>query len=79
MVFDPLAGGAVHGRCGGGAAIRIDDLVEMEALRRTPLSETVGHSLSLSSRWLLSDFVQHQVGRKLASRTVLEQMSDLLG
>lgn len=71
MVFDAASGGAHHARCGGGAEIPLDALVEMEALRRSPLADTVAHELRTTQRWLLSDAVQHQLGRRLASRALL--------
>lgn len=70
--FDAEGGGAHHARCGAGASIGAAQLVELEALRRTPLAEVVSHRLSLDRPWLLSDAVQHQLGRQLASRALLE-------
>lgn len=71
MVFDAGSGGAHHARCGGGGPIDQDSLVEFEALRRTPLADTVGHTLRSGHRWLLSDFVQHQLSDRLNSRSLL--------
>lgn len=73
-VFDPQAGGALHGRCGGGAVVATEALIELEALRRTPLADTVNHRLVPSNLnpWLLSDFIQHQLGRRLAARSTLD-------
>ncbi len=70
-VFDAESGGAVHGRCGGGASVSVDALLELEALRRTPMAQTLDHTVALAHPWLLSDFVQHQIGRALASRALL--------
>jgi DNA repair protein RecO (recombination protein O) len=68
-VFDAEAGGGLHARCGGGRPVAAADLLAIERLRRTPLAETPG--LAAPLEWLLSDFVQHQLGRALASRTWL--------
>ena len=71
-VFDPAAGGGLHGRCGGGALVPASILVEIEALRRTPMADAVGHPFDRDYRWLLSDFAQYQLGRRLMSRSMLE-------
>jgi len=71
MVFDPEAGGALHSRCGGGRAVSTHQLLTLEALRRTPLAATPS-AQAPPVRWLLSDFTQHQLGRPLRSRGLLE-------
>ncbi|MBX2800938.1 MAG: DNA repair protein RecO [Myxococcales bacterium] len=74
-VFDPEAGGALHARCGGGGHILAATAIELEALRRTPLADTPHHQVTSSSPWVLSDFVQHHLGRGLNSRGMLETLS----
>lgn len=66
-VFDATAGGGQHARCGGGAPIAVAALAELEALRRTPLADTPTRPAP-AARWLLADFVRHQLGRALRSR-----------
>ena len=73
-VFDPDSGGALHARCGGGAQVTAAAMIELEALRRTPLNDTLDHRVTLTSPWRLSDFVQHQLGRRLVSRGLLEDI-----
>jgi DNA repair protein RecO (recombination protein O) len=73
-VFDPESGGALHGRCGGGRALAASALVELDALRRTPLAGTVARPIPAAPPWLLSDFVRHQLGRALQSRALLEAL-----
>lgn len=73
-VFDPESGGALHGRCGGGRLVPEAALRELEALRRTPLAETVGRPAPAAPAWLLSDFLRHQAGRALRSRALLEAL-----
>jgi DNA repair protein RecO len=69
--FDHLAGGAVHEHCGTGPGISRDGLFQCEALRRTPIAEAPSVQLADSGLdWLLSDFVQHQLGSALKSRSL---------
>jgi hypothetical protein len=76
MRFDPDPGGAVHARCGGGVPVETATLRWLEALRRAPLAETLGGpDLPLSARWLLGDFVRHQLGRAPRSRSLLEELN----
>jgi DNA repair protein RecO (recombination protein O) len=70
-VFDPEAGGALHARCGGGRPVPAEQLVAFEAWRRVPTFDVVGQPVPPAVRWLLSDFVQHQLGRALTSRAWL--------
>jgi len=72
-VFDPEAGGAMHGRCGLGREVSVDALIRFEALRRTPLREIGGEGLEETS-WVIADFVEHQLGKRLRSRGVMEQL-----
>lgn len=73
-VFDPEAGGAQHGRCGGGRLVPAAALRELELLRRTPLAAVVGRPAPAAPPWLLSDFVRWQAGRPLHSRALLESL-----
>lgn len=72
--FDAEAGGGQHARCGGGFAVPVRGLALLEELRRTPLADTPGRPLPREVRWLLADFVQHQLGRALLSRTWLASL-----
>lgn len=72
MVFDVEMGGALHARCGGGQPTPARALLELEALRRMPLADTVQRRERPVTPWRLSDFVQHQLGRRLQSRSFLE-------
>jgi DNA repair protein RecO (recombination protein O) len=74
-VWDAESGGALHARCGGGRPIGASDVLVLEELRRTPLAETTARAVPPSlPPWLLSDFVQHQLGRALHSRALLESI-----
>lgn len=73
-VFDPESGGGLHARCGGGRPVATDALYGFEVLRRTPLAATVGMPAPAGPDWLLSDFLQHQLGRALLSRALLEAL-----
>lgn len=80
VVFDPEAGGALHGRCGGGRPASPRGLLWLEALRRTPLSATPDLDVPPDApvdRWLLSDFARHHLGRDLRSRRLLEDLAGL--
>jgi DNA repair protein RecO (recombination protein O) len=72
--FDPEAGGARHARCGAGRPVPVHGLACLEELRRTPLADTPDRPVPGDVRWLLSDFVQYQLGRPLASRTWLASL-----
>jgi len=72
-VFDAEVGGGLHGRCGPGEPVEPAELLRFEALRRTPLSDTPGVRPA-QPRWLLGDFVRHQLGRQVKSRAFLEQV-----
>ncbi len=74
LVFDFDGGGGRHGRCGGGRPVSARALLELETLRRTPLSETLGRVLA-GPTWLLSDYVQHHLGRALKSRRLIEDLA----
>lgn len=65
--FDPDSGGGSHARCGAGRIIPVSLLHLIEALRRTPLKESLLEPFD-TEIWLLSDFVQHHIGRALAAR-----------
>lgn len=71
--FDLDAGGGVHGHCGKGPRIPASDLRAMEALRRMSLADIDGPT-AVDGRWVLSDFIRHQVGRQLKSRALLEEV-----
>lgn len=70
-VFDPEAGGALHARCGGGRPVSAAQMMAFEAWRRVPTVEVIGQPVAPAAQWLLSDFVQHQLGRALTSRAWL--------
>lgn len=73
MVFDFVAGGAQHGRCGGGRPVSLDVLRRWEVARRTPLAE-IDDTPAIGSEWLFSSFAEHQLGRALRSRVLLEDV-----
>lgn len=69
--FDHRAGGAVHEHCGTGPRLSRDGLFQCEALRRSPIALSPGVELTETALdWLLSDFVQHQLGSALKSRSL---------
>lgn len=70
VVFDADAGGAVHGRCGGGRAVSARGLHALEDLRRTPLAEVEGATPPVPA-YLLTDFAEHHLGRPLRARALL--------
>lgn len=75
VVFDPQAGGGLHAHCGGGRPVQVDDLMFLEALRRTPLADTPGLETPARIAWLLSDFARHQLAHDLRSRRLLEELA----
>ncbi len=68
-IWNEAEGGALHSRCGGGRDVATEDLRVLEALRRTPLLEACGHAPPRLS--VLTDAVEAQLGRRLASRGLL--------
>ncbi len=71
--FDPSAGGAV---ASGGKAVPASELVTLEGLRRTPLSETpTQRPPGASVHWVLADFIEYQLGRPLRSRPLLTDLA----
>lgn len=70
-VFDADSGGAAHARCGGGARVSAAGLAAVEALRRTPLAAIDGPPPAIPP-FLLTAFVEHHLGRALASRALLD-------
>lgn len=77
VFFDPEAGGAVHGRCGGGRPVDPNALLHLEALRRTPLHDLPPEPPPGLDPWLLSDFARHHLSRDLKSRHLLEDLDPL--
>ncbi len=75
VVFDLEAGGAQHARCGPGREVSVAALAALDDLRRAPLAETIG-AAPPALRWLLSDFVRHQVSHALKSRSLVEEVED---
>jgi len=66
VTWDPEGGGR-HRECAPGPAVSAALLLEIERLRRTPLAELrVG-----PETWLLTDAVEHHLGRRLNSRALL--------
>ena len=73
--FEPSEGGAV---AHSARVVQSKDLARLEELRRTPLAETPSHeSPATSVHWLLADFIEHQLGRSLRSRSLLSELSGL--
>jgi len=76
--FDHLAGGATHVHCGNGPQLSLEALRQCEALRRTPLADTPSQRLVEGDfEWLLSDFVQHQLGSALRSRAMFTAFDEI--
>jgi DNA repair protein RecO (recombination protein O) len=75
MAFNMEAGGAVHAHCAGGSNISVDLLRQMEALRRTPLVETVEHPPMDRNLWYLTDFAEHQLAGNLKTRQALKDLA----
>ncbi len=73
-MFSAEAGGAVHPRCGGGEPVPLEALIAAEHLRRTPLAATPPLPSPPGPRFLLAEFVEHQLGRALKSRAVLASL-----
>lgn len=74
VVWSHEEGGALHGGCGGGEETSVAALDEIEALRRSPLRETVGARIAMDTSWLLSDFVRYQCQVALKSRAALSTL-----
>ena len=74
-VWSHADGGGAHGRCAQGTHVRPEELVRLEALRRTAMAETLGVRHA-EPPWLLSDFAQWQLGRGLNSRAMLEEIEE---
>ena len=53
-------------------------LLRFEALRRTPLADTVGVRPALPP-WLLGDFARYSLGKNLNSRPMLEELESMPG
>jgi DNA repair protein RecO (recombination protein O) len=64
-------GGGLHAGCGAGEPALAGDLAEIDALRHTPLAETLG-APTPASRWLMVRFIEYQVRRPLRARALLE-------
>ena len=62
-------GGGLHSRCGEGKDVDARLLEAIDALRRLPLADAV--SLPDLCTGLLTDTVEHQLGRALASRAMI--------
>jgi DNA repair protein RecO (recombination protein O) len=72
--WDAEIGGAHSGAVG--RPISGSDLSILEALRRTPLSETPGcEPPSPNAHWILADFAEYQLGRQLRSRRLLSELT----
>jgi DNA repair protein RecO (recombination protein O) len=67
------AGGGVHARCGAGSVVTADDLVRLEAIRRTALAEVVDVTPSSAGR-ILSDFAEYSLGHAIKSRAFLDEV-----
>lgn len=75
LLADPVtwssdAGGGQHAACGEGEPVEARLLEAIEALRRLPLSEAA--KLPDLGASLLTDAIEHQLGRGLASRALLD-------
>jgi DNA repair protein RecO (recombination protein O) len=71
-LFDLEMGGAVHRHCGTGRAIG-PAYAELERLRWMPLANTLDQPVP-QTPWMLADFIEHQLGKGLKSRAMLEML-----
>jgi len=78
-MFAVDAGGALHGRCGGGRRVPAAALAHLEVLRRTPLAETVSMASPELPEGLLADQIEAQLSRRLESRALLATLRDSTG
>lgn len=70
LVFSDEAGGALHAWCGTGQPIQPAMLQALEALRRTPLRDTVRQAWT-GPAWLIGDFLRYQLGHPIRARGLL--------
>jgi len=74
MRFSWESGGAVHEHCGAGVSVSIEMLRDLEHGRRTPMSELIDTDLPGGACGLLLDFLEHQLGRPLRTRSWLTEL-----
>lgn len=73
VVFSSEAGGGAHVEHARGTKVQADQLLRMEALRRTPLKDTPGVRPAVPT-WLLGDFIRWNLGRAIKSRGLVEDL-----
>ena len=73
-LFSKSAGGVGHIECVDGESCSLAAVSEIEALRRTPLADTVYVSRKLKAPWLLTDFIEYTIGRELKSREMVQTL-----
>ncbi len=72
--FVAESGGAQVG-AGSGQRVDATELKQLDLLRRTPLLQTPTLPAPAGGvRWLLADFAEHQLGRRLRSRAMLDEL-----
>ena len=74
LLYNPGAGGVVHGRCGGGDPIEAAQAQALELARRTPLAEQVDTPPPGCSTWILHDHLRWHTGQPLRSRELLASL-----
>ncbi len=84
MRFDPAHGGVLCERCRGFASpacreARADTLAGLRSLQRGGPPEPPGPSAAAEARALLTAYLEHQLGRRLAARRFLDEVGPLLG
>lgn len=74
--FSTSSGGGVHAACAPAPRVSADALLRLEALRRTPLRDTLGVRPA-APLYLLTDFAEWHLGAGLKSRPMLEEVEGL--
>ncbi len=68
------AGGGLHVDCGAGEAVDAAELATLDALRRTPLADTITAAGPAGSAFRLAGFIEHHTRRALVARRLLEDL-----
>jgi len=84
MRFDPAHGGVLCERCRGFGSPALRDagaeaLAGLRSLQRGEAAAPPGPSAAAEARQLLTAYVEHQLGRRLAARRFLDEVGPLLG
>lgn len=71
LAYDLSAGGAVHGRCGGGEPMTLAYVQALEAARRSPLLDLLDRPLPPGPAWIFAEHLVWHSGKELRARKVL--------